>query len=201
LSAWTVESLQAFEADIAEAFNAGLIRAPVHLAGGNEAQLIEAFKTVQPADWILGSWRSHYHCLLRGVPAERVKAAILDGRSIALTFPEHRVLCSAIVGAIAPIGVGLAMGIKRRRENHRVHVFLGDMSAECGIVHESIKYAHGHNLPIRWIVEDNGLSVGTNTFKAWGTSTMPELVRAGLVEHYGYTLTHGHVGTGKWVPF
>ena len=197
----TAADLIAFEDEIAQEFNAARIAAPVHLAGGNECQLIEAFRKVQPRDWALGSWRAHYHALLKGVPAAEVKAAIMAGRSIALTFPEHRVLCSAIVGGIAPIAVGLAMGIKRRGSNERVHVFLGDMSAECGIVHEAIKYAHGHNLPVRWVVEDNGLSVGTNTFQVWGTSTMPDLARAGLVEHYGYTLPHPHVGAGQWVPF
>ncbi len=42
----TVESLRAFEADIANEFNAGRIRAPIHLSGGNEQQLIDIFHDV-----------------------------------------------------------------------------------------------------------------------------------------------------------
>ena len=51
-----------------------------------------------------------------GQAAEKLRAAIMAGRSIALCFPEHRVISSAIVAGIAPIAVGLAMGIKRRAQ-------------------------------------------------------------------------------------
>ena len=97
----TPEDLIAFETDIAETFNAGKIRAPVHLYSGNETQMIEVFRNVKPADWVFCSWRSHYQCLLKGVPREKVKAEILAGRSISLCFPEHRVVSSAIVGYVA----------------------------------------------------------------------------------------------------
>ncbi len=189
----TPEDLIAFEAEIEADFNAGKIRAPVHLAGGNETQLIEIFREVHAEDWCLCSWRSHYHCLLKGVSRETLRRAIHDGRSIALCFPEQRVLSSAMVGGIAPIAVGLAMGIQKRGGFEQVWCFLGDMSAECGIVHEAMKYAAGRDLPIRWVVEDNGLSVGTDTKQAWGVAMLPPVM------NYEYVLTRKHVGTGKWV--
>lgn len=194
----TPEDLIAFEKDIAAEFEAGNIKAPVHLAGGNECQLIELFKTIRSQDWLLVPWRSHYHCLLKGVPAAELKSAIIDGRSIALCFPEHRVLASAIVGGIAPIAVGLAYSIKRRGGDERVWCFCGDMTAETGIYHEARKYAVCHDLPISWVVEDNGLSVCTDTFKVWGECTIPRNMAA---ERYQYKLTWPHVGIGKWVSF
>src|SRR5882672_2555148 len=106
--------LIAFEDSIAEAFNRGEIRAPVHLTSGNEEQLIEYFsKHVGPDDWICTTWRSHYHCLLKGVPPDELRAAIMAGRSISLCFPEHRIVSSAIAGGILPIALGIAMGSKR----------------------------------------------------------------------------------------
>src|SRR5689334_5362587 len=54
----TAEQLIAFEEAVAARFNAGLIRAPVHLHHGNEAALIEVFGRVRPEDWVLCSWRS-----------------------------------------------------------------------------------------------------------------------------------------------
>src|SRR4029079_19464874 len=111
---------------------AGQIRAPVHLAGGNERQLVELFRDIPASDWICCSWRSPYHGLLHGVPRETVRTAILAGHSIALCFPQHRVISSAIVGGIAPIAVGLALGIKRRGGPERVHVFIGAMTAVSG---------------------------------------------------------------------
>jgi TPP-dependent pyruvate/acetoin dehydrogenase alpha subunit len=186
----------AFEEEIAQEFAAIKIRAPIHLGGGNEAQLIEIFKDIAPTDWVLAGWRAHYHCLLKGVPRDKLKASILAGRSVSLCFPEHKILCSGIVGGIAPIAVGLAWALKRRGELTLVNCFLGDMSAESGIVHEAMKYAAGHNLMVRWIVEDNGLSVCTNTQISWGLSRdVPRTKR------YVYNLSRPHAGIGRWVKF
>src|ERR1043166_1526467 len=131
----TVQELAAFEKEIADLFNAAKIRAPVHLYDGNEAQIIELFRDVKPEDWVFCSWRSHYQCLLKGVPPEEVKAEILAGRSISLCFPKYRIVSSAIVTGILPIAVGAALGIKRRGEKARVHCFVGEMTAETGTFH------------------------------------------------------------------
>ena len=163
----TPEELIAFETEIADLFNDAKIRAPVHLYFGNETQMIEVFRDVKPADWVFCSWRSHYQCLLKGVPREKVKAEILAGRSISLCFPEHRVVSSAIVGGIIPIAVGAAMGVKRRGEKARVHCFVGDMTSETGVFHECLKYSTNHQLPIRFIIEDNAKSVCTDTRETW----------------------------------
>ncbi len=193
----TPSDLIAFEDDIAAEFNAGKIKAPVHLAGGNEQQLIDIFRNIGADDWVLCSWRSHYHCLLKGVPPTELKAAILDGRSIALCFPEHKVMSSAIVGGICPIATGLGWAIKERKGKERVNVFVGDMTAATGIYSECIDYCYGHNLPVSFIVENNGLSVCTNTRDAWGTEGGEW---TGYLP-YEYKMTRPHVGTGQWVRF
>lgn len=200
---WTPEQLFAFEEDIAQSFLRKEVLAPIHLAGGNERQLIEIFREhVNESDWVLGQWRSHYHCLLKGVPPEKVKAAILAGKSISLCFPEYRILCSGIAGGIAPIAVGIAMGIQRKGEakQRKVCAFLGDMTAEMGCVHEAMKYADSFELPILWVIEDNGLSVQTPTDATWGELVIPAGSRYGAIR-YRYTLSRPHVGCGKWVSF
>jgi len=78
------EDLIKFEEEIAELFNGANISAPVHLYYGNEDQIIDVFKKVRPQDWVFCSWRSHYQCLLKGVPTEEIKNEILAGRSISL---------------------------------------------------------------------------------------------------------------------
>jgi pyruvate dehydrogenase E1 component alpha subunit len=192
----TAEELLAFEEDIAQVFATGAIKAPIHLGGGNEEHLIKIFKDIGPEDWVLCGWRSHYHCLLKGVSPIELKAAILAGRSVSLAFPAHRVLCSGIVGGVAPIAVGLAHAIKARGGSEYVYCFLGDMSFEAGVVHEAMKYAARHDLPVSWIVEDNNLSVMTPTKESWGMGT-------GRVDSYRYIykLTRPHSGIGAWVRF
>ncbi len=194
----TIETLKAFELGIAEAFNAGKITAPVHLEGGNEEQLIEIFQEIKPEDYVLGSWRSHLKCLLKGVPPEKVRAAILAGRSITLCFPAQRVLTSAIVGGVLPIAVGLAMGVKRAGGQEKIWVFVGDMTMRTGAFHEALNYALGHDLPIRFVIEDNLISVCTPTAEVWG---QPGTVPQGFVRGYKYELPWPHSGAGKRVEF
>jgi len=198
----TAEELISFETEIAEVFNAGKIRAPVHLYSGNEAQMIDIFREVKPEDWVMCSWRSHYQCLLKGVPRDQVKAEILAGRSISLCFPEYRVVSSAIVGGIIPIAVGVALGLKRQGSVARVHCFMGEMTAETGMAHECIKYSVNHRLPIRFIVEDNGKSVCTDTRETWNQPVLTwESARHPMVVYYQYQTKYPHAGAGKRVQF
>jgi TPP-dependent pyruvate/acetoin dehydrogenase alpha subunit len=192
-----------FEDQVAELFNAGKIRAPVHLYWGNEENMIKVFERVRPQDWVFCSWRSHYQCLLKGVPKQKVMDEILAGRSISLCFPEHRIYSSAIVGGVLPIAVGMAMSIKRAGADAKVYCFLGDMTAETGIAHESMKYSSNHRLPIHFVVEDNGLSVCTDTREAWN---QPQLSFEGLhdedlVTYYRYKTKYPHAGAGVRVQF
>jgi TPP-dependent pyruvate/acetoin dehydrogenase alpha subunit len=157
---------------------------------------------VRPEDWVCCSWRSHYQCLLKGVPPEKVRDEILAGRSISLCFPEYRVVSSAIVGGIVPIAVGIALGLKRRGERGRVHCFMGEMTSETGIAHECIKYSYNHTLPIRFIVEDNGKSVCTDTREAWNQKALTvEQTPHPMVTHYKYETRYPHAGAGVRVQF
>ncbi|MBC7734676.1 MAG: hypothetical protein H7306_22735 [Bacteriovorax sp.] len=196
------DELIAFEDEVAAVFNAGKIRAPVHLYSGNEAQMVQVFKDVRPNDWVFCSWRSHYQCLLKGVPPAEVMDEIMAGRSISLCFPEYRVYSSAIVGGVLPIAVGTAMAIQRRGEDARVHCFVGDMTAETGIAHESIKYSRNHRLPIRFVVEDNGKSVCTDTRSAWNQPRLSfDGVHDDYIHHYRYETRYPHAGAGSRVQF
>ena len=88
----TVDDLVSFENRVAKAFNAGKILAPVHLYAGNEVQILKVFQRIAAEDWVFCSWRSHYQCLLKGVPEEELFKEILAGRSI---FFRNRRWCIA----------------------------------------------------------------------------------------------------------
>ena len=202
---FTPEKLIEFENDIAAEFNAAKIKAPVHLYNGNEEEIIEVFKKHQIGkdDWVLNSWRSHYQCLLKGVPPDELKAAIMAGRSISLCFKEHRVLCSAIVTGVLPIALGIALKNKLENNNSRVFCFLGDMTSETGSAHECIKYARSHKLPIHFVIEDNGKSVCTITRETWQLDKLTyENVNDGYITYYSYKLDkYPHAGAGTRVQF
>lgn len=189
------EELIGFEQDVADLFEEGKIKAPVHLSRGNEKQLIEIFKNVKSEDWVFSTHRNHYHALLHGVPPKEIKKQILNKNSITLNSVKHRFLTSAILGGIIPLAVGTALGLKRSNSSSHVWVFVGDMAGEMGIFCEAVKYAQGHDLPITFVVEDNGKSVETTTKEVWGKKHISKVVR------YSYKSELPHQGIGKWVMF
>jgi pyruvate dehydrogenase E1 component alpha subunit len=196
------EKLIAFETDIADCFNAAMIKAPVHLYHGNELQMIRIFKRVQPADWVFCSWRSHYQCLLKGVPGDQLKQDILDGRSISLCYPEYNIFSSAIVGGNIPIATGMALDIKRKGGVSHVWCFVGDMTSETGTFYENHKYAVLHDLPVTYIIEDNGKSVCTETLRVWNLEKLT-YSKKGVkkIICYKYKTRYPHAGAGKRIQF
>ena len=199
------EELIEFENDIARCFDDAMIRAPVHLYNGNEDEILRVFadNNIGPEDWVLCSWRSHYQCLLKGVPPEELKEAILQGRSISLCFKKQRVLSSGIVTGVLPIATGIALDIKRKGGTNRVYCFMGEMTSETGVAHECIKYARNHELPIHFIIEDNGKSVCTDTRATWNQEKLTyEDVNDEYITYYKYKLEkYPHAGAGKRVQF
>jgi pyruvate dehydrogenase E1 component alpha subunit len=194
---WNEEELIHFENKIVESWEAGKIKGPVHLSGGNEKHLIEIFKRISKNDWVFSTWRSHYHALLKGISSKWLESEILEGRSITIVNKEEKFYSSAIVGGILPIAVGTAMSNKRKGIDETVWCFIGDMTFETGTFMENYKYAKNFDLPIRFVVEDNGVSTNTPTIETWNKkSEIPN-----DVIWYQYNKEWPHYGTGKWVIF
>ena len=194
---WDKAGLIQFERKMADHWESGRVMGPIHLSGGNEGELIEIFKYIKKTDWVFSTWRSHYHALLKGVPSEWVEQEILDGRSITLVNKDEKFYASAIVGAIIPIAVGVAMSNKREGNNEMVWCFVGDMAFETGRFMENYKYSKNFDLPIKFVVEDNGVSTNTPTVETWKVkSEVPS-----DVIWYDYKKEWPHYGTGKWVIF
>lgn len=191
------KDLQEFETDIVAHWEAGQIRGPIHLSDGNESQLIEIFKRIKPSDWVFSTWRSHYHALLKGISSEWVKNEILQGKSITLCNIDEKFYSSAIVTATLPIALGVAKSLKLQNSSDKVWCFIGDMCFETGIFYEVHKYARNFDLPLYFIVEDNGVSTYTPTEATWNKKR--EIPTD--VIHYTYKSKYPHYGSGKWVAF
>ena len=191
------DELIAFEEEIAECFNNAQIRAPIHLYSGNEKHIINIFKNVKKEDYVFCTWRSHYQCLLKGVPKDRLKKDILAGKSITLCYPEYNIFSSAIVTGSISIANGRALAEKLKGSNSHVWCFVGEMSSETGAFHENVKYSTAHNLPITWVIEDNGKSVCTDTRETWNMKNLSyeefDLLNSrGNVIYYKYNTKYPH---------
>jgi len=186
-----------FEKRVQDVYESGKIKAPVHLSGNNEDQLIKIFKKIHKDDWVFSSWRNHYHALLHGFDPEKLFNLIVEGRSMGINSLEDRFYSSSIVGGSLPIALGVAQSIKLKKETSKVWCFIGDMTFETGTFHECYKYARNFDLPIEFVVEDNNMSTNTPTDLAWNKkSKIPN-----DVHFYEYERNFPHHGTGNWVLF
>jgi pyruvate dehydrogenase E1 component alpha subunit len=194
----TSQDLINFEDLIVSHWEGGKIRGPVHLSNGNEEELIEISKRIGPSDWIFSTWRSHYHALVKGICPIWLEDQILKGKSITICNSKDKFYSSAIVGGTLSIALGVAMSIKQNGGDEKVWVFVGDMSFESGIFYEIHKYARNFDLPLYFVVEDNGVSTYTPTEATWNNikKDIPN-----DVIWYQYKSKYPHYGTGKWVAF
>ena len=96
-----------------------------YLSGGNENQLIKIFKKIKRNDWVVSNWRSHYHALLHGISEKKLLREILKGKSMSLNFKKNRFIASSIVGGGIPIGLGIALAIRRKKQKNKVYIFVG----------------------------------------------------------------------------
>ncbi len=193
----TKEGLIEFENLIVKHWEDAKIKGPVHLSNGNEEHLIEIFKRIKETDWVFSTWRSHYHALLKGISPNWIEEEILKGKSITLCNMDEKFYSSAIVGGTLPIALGVAKGLKDSGSDDKVWVFVGDMSFESGLFYEVHKYARNFDLPLYFVVEDNGVSTYTPTTITWNVKRdIPS-----DVIHYKYESKFPHYGTGKWIVF
>jgi TPP-dependent pyruvate/acetoin dehydrogenase alpha subunit len=196
-SLYEKEDLIAFEELIVSHWESAKIRGPVHLSNGNEESLIEIFKRIKSTDWVFSTWRSHYHALLKGINPDWLEKEILAGKSITICNIDEKFYSSAIVTATLSIALGVAQAIKKNNGTDKVWCCIGDMSFETGAFYEVHKYARNFDLPLYFIIEDNGISTYTPTEYTWNKKRdVPN-----DVIHYTYKSRYPHYGSGKWIAF
>jgi pyruvate dehydrogenase E1 component alpha subunit len=157
------------ELEIAREYPKGEMRCPVHLSVGQEltSAIFSIFQT--RGDYAVSTHRAHAHYLAKNGDLNRMIAEIYGkatgcslgrGGSMHLSDPSVRFMgSSAIVGNSIPVGVGIAYGVKTRREKDIIFVFLGDGATEEGVFYESLNFVAIHKLPVIFICENNLYSV------------------------------------------
>lgn len=203
------QALIDFEADLARRWELGEIKAPLHLSGGNEDELIEIFKEIKLNDIVYSSHRNHYHALLHGVDAHSLLDEILGkptgrclGRARSMGFIDRsrNFYSSAIVGGMCAVAVGAAWALKESKSECHVWCFGGDGMVDGGHFWEALTYAHGWDLPITFVIEDNDQATCTSKLSRKGPVTEFYVLASKMIK-YNYKPAYPHVGTGKYVQF
>lgn len=153
------------EEKLADWYNCGLIKAPVHLSIGQEAVAVGVMAALRPEDKIVSTHRCHGHYLAKGGNLKKMMAEILGkatgccsgkgGTMHLLDNGAGHVISAPLVGASVPFAVGIAMASKMKNENKIAVAFFGDGAVEEGIFWESVNFASVKKLPVLFVCENN----------------------------------------------
>lgn len=186
----TKEELIRIESRVRYLWLEGQLPFLIHLAGGNEDELIHIFSHIGPDDWVFASHRAHYHALLHGMPEEELIKQIMAGRSMSLCWPKF--VQSSIVAGTCSIAAGKAFSVHLRGSAGHVWCFLGDGASDEGSFIEAARWVDAMNLPCTFVMENNNSSCGVTREERH--SSMDGLSFK-CVWSYTYTPTYPHAGT------
>ena len=187
--------IREFENAVSECKDKKLIYGGTHCCNGEEAVAVGVCSALNKDDYIVSNHRPHGHAIAKGADPKRIMAEIFGkvggtnhgkGGSMHIHDSEVGLIASSgIVGSGIPIGCGAAFAAKYEHKNKISCVFFGDGSANEGITHESLNLASVWNLPVLFLLEDNGLAITTNTRE---TSACNDYVK--LASAYGIKGVH-----------
>jgi len=157
------------EEKIAELYPSDKIQSPVHLSTGQEPHTAALILQLSKTDQVFTTYRNHAVYLAKGGDINKMfaelygkAAGISRGKagSMHLCAPEVNMMgASAIVAATIPHALGAAYAFKiGNRKNIAVSIS-GDGSTEEGAFCESLNFASLKNLPVLFVIENNGLAI------------------------------------------
>jgi pyruvate dehydrogenase E1 component alpha subunit len=148
-----------------EMFFKGEIPGYFHSSVGQEAVAFGVIEALESEDYIVTNYRGHAHYIARGGSVEKMIAEILGkatgcckgkgGSMYIIDFSKNILYSSGIVSAQIPVAIGVALGVKMKKERKIVAVFLGDGAVNEGEFHECLNLASIWNLPVIFVVENN----------------------------------------------
>jgi len=161
----TMVTMRIYEEAVGAAVETGEVHGEMHLGIGQEAVAAALAAALRPEDAIVSTHRPHLHALAHGVDPVAMLAELLErdglsrgkGGHMHLFAPERNFMCTGIVGAGAPIAAGYALAL---RGTGAVAVAVaGDGAMNQGAVLETLNLAALWNLPMVFLVEDNGYGI------------------------------------------
>ena len=165
--------IRLFEQTQSRVFKAGEQEGFTHLYLGEEAIAVGACLNLTPDDFITSTHRGHGHMIAKGGDFKKMMAELYGrrpgqclGRSGSLHIADRSIGmlgANGIVGDGNPIAVGAGYSIRLRGTKQVVVSFFGDGATNQGTFHESLNMAASWDLPVIFVIENNGLSCGTIT--------------------------------------
>jgi len=164
--------IRRFEEKAGQLYGLGLIGGFCHLYIGQEAVAVGLQSALDgDKDSVITGYRDHGHMLAYGIDPKAIMAELTGrgagisrgkGGSMHMFSTDHKFYGGhGIVGAQVPLGAGLAFGHQYREDGGLCMAYFGDGAANQGQVYEAFNMAALWNLPVIFVVENNGYAMGT----------------------------------------
>ena len=177
-----------FEDKLASVYIQQKVRGFLHLYNGQEAVLAGSLHAMEIGkDRMITAYRNHVQPIGLGVDPKRVMAELFGkatGTSMGLGGSMHIFSKEfnffgghGIVGGQIPLGAGMAFGDKYFKRDNVTLCYMGDGAVRQGSLHETLNLATLWQLPVVFVVENNGYAMGTSVAR---TASHQEIWKLGL---------------------
>ena len=183
----TMRTIREFEERLHTDFARGDIPGFVHLYAGEEASAAGIMMHLNDRDRIASNHRGHGHCIAKGVDVKAMMAEIYGkstgscggkGGSMHIADLSKGMMgANGILGAGAPLACGAALAAKKLGHDGIGISFVGDGASNQGMFLESLNLAAVWNLPMIFVVENNGYAESTSV--DWAVASDSYVDRAG----------------------
>jgi pyruvate dehydrogenase E1 component alpha subunit len=164
--------IRRFEERTMQAYQQAKIGGFCHIYIGQEATAVGSIAALKHEDPIVTAYRDHGHALARGMDPNACMAEMFGkitgcakgkgGSMHMFDKPNHMYGGHAIVGGQNPLGAGLGWAIQYTGKDNVALCYMGDGALNQGATHEAMNLASIYNLPLIFVLENNGYSMGTD---------------------------------------
>jgi pyruvate dehydrogenase E1 component alpha subunit len=164
--------IRRFEERAGEMYARAKVGGFLHLAIGEEAAIVGSARALHEHDYLVSTYRSHGHALVRGTAPGRVMAELFGrvdgcsrgrGGSMHMFDGQRRFMGGyGIVGGNLPIAAGIALASKLKNADEVTLCTLGDGACNQGTFSETMNLAALWGLPIVFLVTNNQFGMGTS---------------------------------------
>lgn len=164
-------TIREFEERVHKEFATGQIPGFVHLYAGEEASAVGVCLQLDARDHIASTHRGHGHAIAKGCDVGGMMKEIFGrqgglckgkGGSMHIADISKGMLgANGIVGGGPPLVCGAALAAKVKKTNAVAVAFFGDGAFNQGTTLEAMNFASVYQLPVFFVLEDNGYAEST----------------------------------------